>query len=113
MQDYCVRFNAVYNALPTHIKPPEGLALVKFPDGFDIDMEYQLHERDPTTLAEMQKNFVSAEANLLAKRARMRSKKRVTIKEETSTSDAKMDSLLQTMERMVDQLSSDKPKPQI
>lgn len=27
-----------------------GLVLIKFPDGFDADMAYQLRERDPTTL---------------------------------------------------------------
>ena len=31
VQDYCTRFNSVYNALPPDIKPPLGLALAKFP----------------------------------------------------------------------------------
>ncbi len=43
-QDYCVRFNTIYNAIPADIKPPMGLALIKFPDGFDPDMAYQLRE---------------------------------------------------------------------
>lgn len=47
VQDYCIRFNSVYNAIPDHIKPPMGLALIKFLDGFDPDMTYQLRERDP------------------------------------------------------------------
>ena len=64
-----------------------GLALIKFPDGFDTDMAYQLRERDPITLEDMQKIAVSVEANLLAKRARARAEKKVTIKEEPSTSD--------------------------
>ena len=38
--DYCTRFNSVYNALPPHMKPPPELALVKFPEGFDLDMTY-------------------------------------------------------------------------
>jgi len=50
----------------------------------------------------MKKNIVSVEANSLAKRARMRSDKRVTVKEEASTSNVKMDTLIRTMERMVD-----------
>lgn len=57
-------------------------------------MAYHLQEHDPTTLEDMQKNIVSVEANLLAKRAIMRSEKRVTIKEETSTLDFKMDTLI-------------------
>ena len=114
VKDYCVRFNALYNSLPTHIKPLEGLSLVNFPDVFETDMAYKLREHDPTTLVEMQNNVVGVESNLLAKRERMRSENRVTIKEDTSNFDAKMDSLLRTMERMVDQFSiSDGPKPQI
>ena len=35
VQDYCTRFNNIYNAIPTDIKLPQGLALIKFPDGFD------------------------------------------------------------------------------
>ena len=65
IQDYCTRFNSVYNALPPHMKPPPGLALVKFPEGFDPDMTYQLRERDPTNLEEMQRGAISAESNLI------------------------------------------------
>ena len=42
VQDYCTRFNNMYNTLPPHMKPPQGLALVKFPEGFDPDMNFQL-----------------------------------------------------------------------
>ena len=104
MQDYCVRFNAVYNAIPANIKPLNGLDLLEFPDSFDTDMAYQLRERDPTTLEDMQKNVVSVEENVLAKREIMRFDKRVTIKEEASTSDVNMDTLIRIVERMVDPL---------
>jgi hypothetical protein len=69
-------------------------------------MYYQLRERNPATLEEMQRNVVSVEANLLAKRARLRIERRVTIKEEPSTPyvDEKIDSLVRTMERMMDRL---------
>jgi hypothetical protein len=66
---------------------------------------------------------VSVEANLLAKRTRLITERRVTIKEEPSTSsaDAKIDSLVKTMERMMDRLEifdrtpprENKPSPQI
>jgi len=38
VKDYCVRFNTVYNEIPDHLKPLVGLAMMKFPDGFDADM---------------------------------------------------------------------------
>jgi hypothetical protein len=80
VQDYCTHFDNLYNAILDEIKPPQGLALIKFPDGFDIDMSYQLREKNSTTLEDMQKSAISVEANLLAKRARQRSERRVTIK---------------------------------
>jgi hypothetical protein len=107
VQDYCTRFNNLYNAIPADIKPPQGLALIKFPDGFDADMSYQLRERNSATLEDMQKSVVSVEENLLARRARQRTERRVTIKEEpsTSSSDAKLDSLARAMERMMERLT--------
>ena len=47
VQDYYTRFNSVYNALPPNMKPPLGLALVKFPEGFDLDIAYHLREKRP------------------------------------------------------------------
>jgi hypothetical protein len=106
VQDYCTHFNNLYNAIPAKIKPPQGLALIKFPNGFDADMSYQLREINSTTLEDMQKSAISVEANLLAKRARQRLERRVTIKEEPSTStyNSKLDSLARAMERMMERL---------
>jgi hypothetical protein len=91
------------------------LALIKFPDGFDANMSYQLRERNFTILEDMQKSAISVEANLLAKRARQRSERRVTIKEEpsTSTSDSKLDSLAREMERMMEILTVSERNPLI
>lgn len=86
VQDYSNRFNNLYNSIPIEIKPPPGLALLRYLDGFDTDMAYHLRERNPTTLEKMQKNVVSVEANLLAKKAKLRVEKRVTIKEEPFSS---------------------------
>jgi hypothetical protein len=107
VQDYCTHFNNLYNAIPIEIKPPQGLALIKFPDGFDVDMSYQLRKRNSTTLADMQKSAISVEANLLAKRARKRTERRVTIKEEPSmsTTDSKLDSLTRAVEIMMERLT--------
>ena len=63
-----------------NIRPPPDLALIKFHYGFDADMSYQLRERNPACLEQMQSGAVSVEANLLAKRARMRNERRVTIR---------------------------------
>ena len=111
VQDCCIRFNTIYNSIPANIKPPPDLALIKFPDSFDIDISYQLRERNHETLEHMQSNVVSVEANLLAKRARMRNERRVAIKDEPSTSNIKIDSLAKSMERIMDRLENLERKP--
>jgi len=72
-------------------------------------MAYSLRDRDSPTLEDMQKIVVSVEANLNDKIAKMKAEKRVTIKEEASTSDQ----ILHKVERMFEKLTLDKPKPQI
>jgi len=47
VQDYSTRFINIYNAILVNLIPPPDLALIKFPDGFDTDMTYQLRERNP------------------------------------------------------------------
>jgi hypothetical protein len=99
------------------------LALIKFSDGFDVDMSYQLGERNSTTLEDIQKNVVSVEENILARRPRQRTERRVTIKEEpsTSTSNDQLDSIVRTMERQMERLEitdrnpprENQPDPQI
>lgn len=98
--DYCPRFNNVYNAIHQNLRPPLDLALVKFPDGFDSDMAYQLRERAPPTLAYMQNIAVSVEANLIAKRNRARAKRRTTFKEEPSAFEQKLDEIIKGMDRL-------------
>ena len=96
VQAYCTRFNSVYNALPPDLKPPQGSNLNKFPEGFDPEMAYQLRERDPMTLEDMQKGALAVEVNLMEKRARMKNEKRVSFREEStpSTSSSKMERMM-------------------
>lgn len=75
-------------------------------------MAYQLRERNRETLDQMKSNVVSVEANLLAKKARLRNERRVTIKEETPTSNLKIDNLSKKLERMMDRLDNMEMKPQ-
>lgn len=82
VQDYCTRFNNVYNPIPQNLRSPPDLALIKFPDGFDSGMAYQLRERAPSTLEDMQSIAISVEANLISKRAKARSERRIPLKEE-------------------------------
>ena len=57
----------------------------------------------------MQKAAISAEVNLIEKRARLKSEKRVTYKDETmpstSSSDSKLDSLMRTVEIIIEKIN--------
>ena len=62
-------------------------------------MAYQLRERDPLTLEDMQKGALAVEVNLIEKRARMRNEKKVSFREEStpSTSRSKMERMMEEM----------------
>ena len=60
----------------------------------------------------MKSNVVSVEEKLLANKARLRNERRVTIKEETSTSDPEIDNVAKKLERMMDRLYNMERKPQ-
>ena len=50
MQHFSARFNQVYHSIPTDMRLHPGLILLHYPDAFGPEMEFQLRERDPTTL---------------------------------------------------------------
>lgn len=60
----------VYNSIPNDMNPTPDLEVLHYPHSFDPDMAYQLRERDPTTLEEMQQNVLSVEPNLLIKKSK-------------------------------------------
>lgn len=109
VQELTSRFNTMYNYIPDDMKPPPSLALLHYPNAFSPDMAYQIRERDPTTLEEMQWNAISVEANFLIKKSKSkpeRVEKIVVFREEPgSSSNEKLDSLIKTMERMMDKIS--------
>ena len=78
------------------------MVLVKYPEGLDADMAYQLRERDYNTLEDMQKGAVSVEANLIEKNTILRAEKRVTYRDDNvaSTSDPNYDRLSKNLEKL-------------
>ena len=88
------------------MKLPPSLALLDYLDAFHPNMAYHLRERYSSTLEEMQKNVVSVEANLLIKKSQIKQEKKVTIKEDSSSSSyCKVDTLKNTTERIIDKMT--------
>lgn len=106
VRSFLDRFNRIYNALPAQCKPPERMAKLHYAKGFHDDFVLLLRERRSTTLVDMM-DVIEVEVNLMASKKgkyRFDNKK---VKEEAqpstsqSTSDAKIDSVLRVMERMM------------
>ena len=106
VQDYIIRFNEADNVVPKNLRPPPDSALIKFPDGFDYEMAYQLRERSPQTLEDMQSIAVSVESNLIEKRARARAERRMPLKEEPTAFEKKLDAIIKGMERLGDRVET-------
>lgn len=72
VQKFSARFKQVYHSIPFDIKLPLGSTLLHYPDGFDLEMEFRLRERDITTFEKMQDNAIAVEANLMIKRLNLK-----------------------------------------
>jgi len=96
-------FNRVYNSIPSDIKSRLSLAMLDFSDGFEVEIAYQLRERNLATLEDRQKFVVNVEANLLIKRASMEAESKEAMKEDSPPlSNHKLDIVMKTMGRMIE-----------
>ena len=69
-------------------------------------MEFQLRERDITTLEKMQDSSISIEANLLVKRLNLKTEEREnTEKECLRSSEVKLDILVSTVEEIMQKIT--------
>jgi hypothetical protein len=101
IQQFSARFNEVYHSIPVEVRPPPGLAKLHFPEAFDPDMDFQLRERNTTSLEEMQSIVVNVETNLLIKRSKLKDKER----EQLKSSEAKQQILASAMEKLMQKIN--------
>ena len=102
MQYFSAMFNHVYHSIPTDIKPSPSLVLLHYLDTFDLEITFQLRERNTTTLKEMQDNEIDVEANLFLKRSNLKEEVMENIeKEHLTSSKVKLEILVITMEEMM------------
>lgn len=97
----------MFNPIPAQLKPPEALAQIRYDEAFDYDFSLLLRERESPTLVEMLSNAIKVEVNMIAnKRSKIRKTK---LKEEekpsSSTPEDKLDSMMKTMEKLMDRLA--------
>jgi hypothetical protein len=119
VQEFSTRFLKVYNSIPDQVKPPPGAAQLHYADAFESDFALLLRERRSTTLTDMMNDAIEVEVNLAAsgkiKFQVEDEKKKIKDEAQPSTSqssDAKLDLMVKTMEKLVEKLSLDnKPAP--
>ena len=97
----------MFNSIPAHLKPPEALAQMRYVEAFDYGFSLLLRERESPTLAEMQSDAVKVEVNMIAtKKSKMgKTKLKEEEKPSSSTSEDKLDSMMKTMEKLMDRLA--------
>jgi hypothetical protein len=101
IHQFSARFNKVYHAIPTDIRPPPGSSHLHYPDAFDPKMTFQLRERNITNLEEMHSIVVDVETNLLIRRSKLKDKEM----EQLKSSEAKLEILASAMEKMMQKLN--------
>jgi len=72
IQQFSDRFNQAYYSMPSNIRPPPDSALLHYPRAFDPEIEFQLRERNPSTLEHMQNMAVDVEVNLQIRREKLK-----------------------------------------
>ena len=68
----------MYHSIPADIRPPPGVALLHYLDAFNLEMAFQVGERDTATLEEMQNIAVDVEVNLLSREAKFKTEEELT-----------------------------------
>ena len=90
IQQFSDRFNQAYYSMPSNIRPPPHSALLHYPRAFNPEIEFQLRERNPSTMEQMQNMVVDVEVNLQIRREKLKAEK-----------EEKLDILIKKTEEMM------------
>ena len=109
VQDFSTRFLKIYNAILDHVKSPPGAAQLQYVAAFDGDFAYSLRERRSASLTDMMNDAIEIEVNMMES-GKIKNKdvyKRKNKEDISSPSsyDSKFNSVMRTMEKLVDKLS--------
>ena len=85
-----------------HIRPPPDSTLLHYLKASDLEMEFQLRERNLATLEYMQNNAVDVEANFLMRREKV---KNIDLEESTSL-EVKLDILVSAIEEIMQNITT-------
>ena len=114
VQDFSSRFKKTYNVIPADVMHPPSAAKLHYADDFSSEFTLLLRERRFVSLDDMMDDATEVEVNLSTSNKNKQKHETRRVKEEepqTSTSlfnsDAKIDTMMKAMERLMVKLSSD------
>jgi hypothetical protein len=112
VQEFSAHFLKVYNSIPAEVKPPPGVAQLRYTDSFKNDFSLLLRERRSANLDAIMSNVVEVEVNMMAsgkiKPRFNRGDKRPQGDAQLSTSrssDDKFNMMMKTMENLMERMS--------
>ena len=105
MQDFSTRFIRTYDAIPADVKPPLGAAKLRYADTFNSEFTLLLRERRFVSLVDTMDAVIEVEVNLITFNKNKQKNETRRFKEEEpqastslSSSDAKFNMMMKTME---------------
>ena len=114
MKEFSYRFKKTYDAIPIDVKPPSGAAKLHYVDAFSSEFTLFLRERRFVSLEDMMEDATEVEVNLSASHKNKQRHETKRVKDEepqastsSSNSDAKHDTMMKALERLMVKLSPD------
>ena len=119
VHEFSNRFMRVYNSIPTDIKPLVGVAKLHYADAFESDFALLLRERKSASFPSMFKDDLEVEENLMdsgkltnrVEADRRRQENQPSTSAPSSSNDAKFETMMKTMERLMDMMALDNIPP--
>ena len=66
VHDFSSRFMRSYDSIPSHVKPPPGVAQLHYANSFNNNFSLTLRERRSTSLVDMMNGAIEVKVNLKA-----------------------------------------------
>ena len=93
------------DSILARLKPTKSLAQMRYVEALDYEFSILLRERESHTLSEMKNDAVKVEVNMIAAKNSKMGKTKLKEEDKPSTSDDKFDSMMKTMEKLMDRLA--------
>ena len=114
MQEFYARFMRTYDSISADVKPPPGATKLHYVDAFGSEFTLLLRERRSVSLLDMMDDSIEVEVNLTTSNKTKQRNDIRRVKEEEpqgstshSSSDAKFNMMIKTMEKLMEKLSAD------